>query len=146
MRKIADVMTTGCVAVTPKDNIYEAAVAMRDHDIGFVPVVEGNRLLGVITDRDLVVRGYAEKHSGSTSVMDVLTDNVRTVSPNLSVDEAAALMAAEQIRRLPVVEHGELKGIVSLGDLAIREIFVSEAGEALSGISEPDHRESTVTH
>lgn len=146
MRKIADVMTTGCVTVTPKDNLYEAAVAMRDHDIGFVPVVEGNRLLGVITDRDLVVRGYAEKHSGSTSVMDVLTEDVRTVSPNLSVDEAASLMSSEQIRRLPVVENGELKGIVSLGDLAVREIFVSEAGEALSGISEPEHRESTVMH
>lgn len=146
MRKIADVMTDECVTVTPQDNLYEAAVAMRDHDIGFVPVVEGNRLLGVITDRDLVVRGYAGKHSGSTSVMEVLTDNVRTVSPNLSVDEAASLMAAEQIRRLPVVEHGELKGIVSLGDLAVREIFVSEAGEALSGISESDHRETNITH
>jgi len=146
MRKIKDVMTTGCVTVTPKDNIYEAAIAMRDHDIGFVPVVEGDRLLGVITDRDLVIRGYAAKHSGSTSVMEILTDNVRTVSPNLSVDEAVSLMATEQIRRLPVVEHGELKGIVSLGDLAVREIFVNEAGEALSGISEPEHQETAFTH
>jgi CBS domain-containing protein len=146
MRKIADVMTTGCVTVSPKDNIYEAAVAMRDHDIGFVPVVEENKLVGVITDRDLVVRGYAGKHSGSTSVMEVISDDVQTVSPNLSVDEAVTLMAAKQIRRLPVVENGDLKGIVSLGDLAVREIFVSEAGEALSGISEHEHRESTMPH
>ncbi|WP_123039944.1 CBS domain-containing protein [Cohnella candidum] len=144
MRKIADVMTEGCVTVTPKDNIYEAAVAMRDHDIGFVPVVEGKKLIGVITDRDLVIRGYAGKHSGSTSVMEVLSDDVQTVSSNLSVDEAVSLMGAKQIRRLPVVDNGELKGIVSLGDLAVREIFVSEAGEALSGISEHEHREHTI--
>lgn len=146
MRKIADVMTTDCYTVTPKDNIYEVAVAMRDHDIGFVPVVENNKLIGVVTDRDLVIRGYAEKHSGSSSVMEVMTDEVRTISPNLSVDEAASIMASEQIRRLPVVENGELKGIVALGDLAIREIFVSEAGEALSAISEHDHQGSAVTH
>ncbi|WP_276352633.1 CBS domain-containing protein [Cohnella caldifontis] len=144
MRKIADVMSSGCITVTPKDNIFEAAVAMRDHDIGFVPVVDGNRLVGVITDRDLVIRGYAEKHSGSTSVTEVMSDDVLTISSNLSVDEAASLMAAKQIRRLPVVDDGELKGVVSLGDLAVREIFVSEAGEALSGISEHEHRETAI--
>ncbi len=146
MRKIADVMTTGCVTLTPNDNIFEAAIAMRDHDIGFIPVVEGNKLVGVVTDRDLVVRGYAEKNSGSTSVMEVITKDVQTVSPNLSVDEAVTLMADKQIRRLPVVENGELKGVVALGDLAVREIFVSEAGEALSGISEHEHRESSMMH
>lgn len=146
MRKIADVMTSRCVTLTPNDNIYEAAVAMRDHDIGFIPVVEGSRLVGVLTDRDLVVRGIAEKHSGSNSIMECVTKDVQTVSPNLSVDEAASMMAEKQIRRLPVVENGELKGVVALGDLAIREIFVSEAGEALSSISEHEHRESAVTH
>lgn len=146
MRKISDVMSSDCVTVTPQDNIYEAAVAMRDHDIGFIPVVEGKNLVGVVTDRDLVIRGYAEKHSGSTSVTEVMTDEVRTVSPQMSVDEAASLMANEQIRRLPVVEQGQLMGVVSLGDLAIREIFVSEAGEALSSISEPDRQSSYVSH
>lgn len=146
MRKIADVMSTGCFTVTPKDNIYEAAVAMRDHDIGFVPVVDGGKLIGVVTDRDLVVRGYAGKHSGSTAVTEVMSGDIQTIGPNLSVDEAVSLMAAKQIRRLPVVENGELKGIVALGDLAVREIFVSEAGEALSGISEHEHRESAIAH
>ncbi|MFC5703454.1 CBS domain-containing protein [Cohnella faecalis] len=145
MRKIADIMSSDCVTVTPQDNIYEAAVLMRDHDIGFVPVVEGNKLLGVITDRDLVIRGYAGKHSGSTSVMDVLTEGARTISPNVSVDEAVSIMASEQIRRLPVVENGELKGVVSIGDMAVREIFVNEAGQALSGISEHEHGQS-ITH
>lgn len=146
MRKIADVMTTDCVTVSSQDNLYECAVKMRDHDIGFIPVVDGNKLIGVVTDRDLVIRGYAEKHSGSTSVTECMSQEVQTISPNLSVDEAASLMADKQIRRLPVVENGELKGIVSLGDLAIREIFVSEAGQALSSISEHEHRESAFTH
>jgi CBS domain-containing protein len=146
MRKISDVMTAGCVTVSPKDSLFAAAVAMREHDIGFIPVVEGSRLVGVVTDRDLVIRGLAGKHPGSASVMEVLSDDVQTISPHLSVDEAVTRMAANQIRRLPVVDNGELKGVVSLGDLAIREIFVSEAGEALSGISEHEHRESSITH
>jgi len=139
-------MTKDCVTVTPKDNIYECAVLMKKHDIGFLPVVEGRKLIGVVTDRDLVIRGYANKNPGSESVMNVCTREVETISPNLSVDEAGALMAARQIRRLPVVENGELHGVISIGDLAMREIFVSEAGEALSGISEQEHREPSYTH
>jgi CBS domain-containing protein len=141
MRKLSDIMSADCQTVSPQDNIFEAAVLMKQHDIGIVPVVEGRKLIGVITDRDLVVRGYAEKHSGSTSVMEVLTKNVRTAPPDMSVDDAVQLMASEQIRRLPIVENGELKGIVSIGDMAMREIFVTEAGHALSGISEQEHRE-----
>jgi CBS domain-containing protein len=139
-------MSTDVVTVTPQDNLYEAAVKMREHDIGFVPVVDGRKLIGVITDRDLVIRGLADKHSGSTSVTEVMSDDVLTVTPNLSVDEAVTLMASMQIRRLPVVEDGELRGIVALGDLAVRQIFVSEAGDALSGISEHEHRESSLPH
>lgn len=146
MRKVSDIMTKDCVTVTPKDNIYECAVLMKQHDIGFLPVVEGRKLVGVVTDRDLVIRGYANKHPGSESVMNVCTQEVETISPNLSVDEAGSMMAANQIRRLPVVENGELLGVISIGDLAMREIFVSEAGEALSGISEQEHREPSYTH
>ncbi|RUS48329.1 CBS domain-containing protein [Cohnella sp. AR92] len=135
MRKVSDIMSKDCQTVTSKDNIFECAVLMRDNDIGFVPVLEGRKLIGVITDRDLVLRGYAEKNPGSESVTTVMSKDVKTISPHLSVDEAGTIMAAEQIRRLPVVENGELVGIVSLGDLAMREIFVHEAGEALSSIS-----------
>jgi len=140
-KTVRDIMSTDCVTVSTQDNIYEAAVLMKKEDIGFVPVVDGRRLAGVITDRDLVLRGYAEKHSGSSSVTEVLTSDVQTVSPDTTVDEAARIMARNQIRRLVVVENGELAGVVSIGDLAIREIFVNEAGEALSSISEHQHRE-----
>jgi CBS domain-containing protein len=137
VRKIKDIMTKDCVTVTMQDNIYEIAVKMKEHDIGFIPVVEGKKLLGVVTDRDLVIRGYAEKRSGSASVEQVMSKGITTVSPDTSVDEAAKMMAREKIRRLPVVENGELVGIVAIGDMAVREIFENEAGEALSEISEP---------
>jgi CBS domain-containing protein len=146
MRKIADIMSADCVTISPQDNLYEAASLMKNHDIGFVPVIEGRKLIGVITDRDLVIRGYAENQPGTISVKEVLSEDVQTVSPHMSVDEAAGIMASSQIRRLPVVENGQLMGVVSLGDLAVREIFVNEAGEALSNISEQDNQGSTFAH
>ncbi|WP_027084204.1 CBS domain-containing protein [Cohnella panacarvi] len=136
MRTIAEIMTEDCKTVGPKDTVRQAAIVMRDNDIGFVPVVEGSRLIGVVTDRDLVIRALAGDSSGATLVGDVLSTDVKTVSSDTSVDDAAELMAESQIRRLPVVDNGELRGVISIGDLAIREIFVNEAGEALSSISE----------
>ena len=120
MKTIKDIMSTDCVTVTLKDNLYEIAVKMKQNDIGFVPVVEGKRLLGVVTDRDLVVRGYAEKHSGSTAVEEVISKDVTTVTPDTTIDEAAKLMAREKIRRLPVVASGELFGVVAIAVLSVR--------------------------
>lgn len=143
MRTIRDIMSTDCVTVTTQDNIYEIALKMKNNDIGFVPVVEGRKLIGVVTDRDLVIRGYADKHSGSGSVDIVMSKDIKTIEPDMTVDDAARLMASNKIRRLPVVENGELVGVVAIADLAVREIFVNEAGEALSEISENvDHRAS----
>lgn len=145
MRTIKDIMSTDCVTVTLEDNLFEAALRMKQNDIGFIPVVTGKKLVGVITDRDLVLRGYAEKQPGSTSIREVVSSEVATVSPETSVDEAAKLMARRKVRRLPVVSGGELVGVVAIADLAVREIFVNEAGEALSEISENvDH--ASVTH
>lgn len=135
-RTLREIMTTDCVTVTLKDNVYEAAVKMKQEDTGFIPVVDGKKLIGVLTDRDLVIRGYAAKKEGSTAIKEVMSDKVYSVSPDTTVDEAAKVMAKEQIRRLPVVENGELVGIVSIGDLAVRDKFEDEAGEALGQISE----------
>lgn len=137
MRKIKEIMSTDCVTVSLQDNVYEIAVKMKQHDIGFIPVVEGKKLLGVVTDRDLVVRGYAEKREGSAAVEQVMTKQPITVSPETTVDEAAKLMAQKQIRRLAVANNGELLGVVAIGDMAVRHIYEEEAGEALSEISEP---------
>ncbi|UHA74050.1 CBS domain-containing protein [Paenibacillus sp. 481] len=136
MANVKDVMTTSCATLTVLDNVFEAAVLMKQYDTGFIPVVDGERLIGVVTDRDLVVRGIAEKHPGSEQITHVMTHDVITIDPDLSVDEAAQLMAEKQVRRLPVAKNGKLIGIVSLGDLAVRSPFVNEAGDALSEISE----------
>ena len=145
-RQVKDLMTKDCVTATLLDNVYELAVLMRDHDIGFVPIVDEKKLIGIVTDRDLVIRGYAAKHPGSTAVSDVMTTDLKTIGADTSVDEAAKLMANNQIRRLPVVENGNLVGIVSIGDLAVREIFANEAGAALSGISQAGEPESHAYH
>ncbi|WHX47566.1 CBS domain-containing protein [Paenibacillus woosongensis] len=140
MRKVKDIMTDQVVTVSPKDNIYEVAVKMKNNDTGFIPVVEnGDRLIGVITDRDLVIRAIAEKHPGSTAVETVMTRGIRCASPDTPVDEAADMMAEQQIRRLPVTEGERLIGIVSLGDMAVRNNFADEAGDALSDISHQVH-------
>jgi CBS domain-containing protein len=144
-RTVQEIMTTGCVTCTPQDNIYEAAVKMKQHDIGFIPIVEGKKLVGVCTDRDLVIRGYAEKHSGSTSITEVMTKECITCSPDTSLDEAAKIMADKQIRRLCIVENGELVGVCAIGDLAVRDTLVDEAAQALHEISEPDNTHA-VTH
>ena len=139
-RTLREIMTTDVTTVTLKDNVYEVAVKMRDWNVGVIPVVdEKNDVIGVITDRDIVIRGLAEKHEGSCEVGKVMTRDILLGQPGMSADEAAKLMAKNQIRRLPVVEHGKLVGIVSIGDLAVRQVLQNEAGEALAEISEPIH-------
>jgi CBS domain-containing protein len=138
-KKIKEIMTKDFATVTLKDNIYEVAVKMKQEDTGFIPVVNGSKLIGVITDRDIVIRGLAEKKEGSTAVEEVMSSNqITSATLETTVDEAAKLMAKQQIRRLPVVDNGNLVGIVSIGDLAVRQNFEDEAGEALSRISEKD--------
>lgn len=146
MKTVKDLMSTDVITVSMEDNVYEIALKMKQHDIGFVPVVENGKLIGVVTDRDLVVRGYAEKRSGSSSVSDVMTDHVKTVSSSSSPVDAANLMAEEQIRRLPVVDNGKFLGIVAIGDLAVDGKLMDEAGQALSQISEPDGSSSYRIH
>jgi CBS domain-containing protein len=138
MQTVRDVMTTNVEYCTPVDNIYEVAVKMRDLNVGAIPIVDHGRLIGMITDRDLVVRGIAEKHPGSTQVTEIMSDQLIKVTPDTSVQEAAEQMAEHQIRRLPVVENGRLVGIVSLGDLATNRYSDESAGRALMEISEHD--------
>ncbi|MFC0274957.1 CBS domain-containing protein [Metabacillus herbersteinensis] len=139
MQKVRDVMTAQVEYCTPLDNVFEVALKMKDLDVGAIPIVENDKIVGMITDRDLVVRGIAEKHPGSNQVTNVMSDNLVTIKPEASLDEAAQLMADHQIRRLPVVENGALIGMVSLGDLSINSRTDDEAGDALSEISEDHH-------
>lgn len=138
MAKIRDIMTTDVETCSLLDNVYEVAVKMKEFDVGAIPIVDGERLVGMITDRDLVIRGVAEKNPGSSKVEEVMSDHLITITPEATTDEAANIMAEHQIRRLPIVEGDKLVGIVSLGDLAVNPKMDKKAEVALSEISETD--------
>lgn len=140
-RTLREIMTKDIATVTLKDNVFEVACKMRDWNVGVIPVVdEKNDVIGIITDRDIVIRGLAEKREGSAATEVVMTRDIILGQPGMTVDEAAKIMAQHQIRRLPVVENGKLVGIVALSDMAIREVHHDEASDALQQISEPASR------
>jgi len=139
MEEIREIMTENVESCTLLDNMFEVAVKMKDLNVGAIPIVDQEKLVGMITDRDIVIRGVAEKHPGSTKVEDIMSKTLVTVTPDTSSKEAAKLMAEHQIRRLPVVDNGNLIGIVSLGDFAIRELTDDQAKEALTEISEQNY-------
>ena len=134
--KIRELMTTDVETATLQENLRDVAQKMKDEDAGAIPVVdEDNKLVGILTDRDIVVRCIAEgKDPEETTVEDVLTENLETIEPDSEAEEAAQIMAQRQIRRLPVVEEEELIGIVSIGDIAIKEDG-RRAGRALQQVS-----------
>lgn len=137
MNQLREIMTQDVASVSPQDNVYKAASLMKQHNIGAVPVVENGQVRGMVTDRDLVLRAVAEQRNEQVTVGEVMSNQVVSGSPEMSVDEASRLMAQNQIRRLPVVENNQLVGMVSLGDMAVRQPHADEAGQALSNISEP---------
>lgn len=136
MGKISDIMTTDVECCTLLDNMYEVAVKMNELNVGAIPIIDEEKLVGMITDRDIVIRGVAEKKPGSTKVEKIMSNQLFTISAHASSEEAARLMADHQIRRLPVVEGEKLIGIVSLGDFAVHRLTDEQAGHALSEISE----------
>lgn len=137
-RTLREIMTKDVATVTLKDNVYEVACKMRDWNVGVIPVVdEKEDVIGVITDRDIVIRGLAEKRQGSAAIEQVMSRDIILGQPGMTVDEAAKIMAQHQIRRLPVVEHGKLVGIVAIADMAVREVHQDETNEAIREISQP---------
>jgi CBS domain-containing protein len=129
-QSIRDVMTPNPRMIGSSASLIEAAQTMREHDIGDVVVLEDRRLGGILTDRDIVVRALAEgRDPEKTKVGDICSRDLTTVSPTDSVGYAVRLMRAKAIRRLPVVEEGQVVGIVSLGDMAIEKDRRSVLGE-----------------
>lgn len=134
--KIRDVMTPNPRTVSPDDTIQAAARIMQTMDTGAVPVVNNGRVLAVVTDRDIVVRVVAEGTPITNLVSTIASQDVITASPEMSTGEASELMSEHQIRRLPVVENDRLVGIVSIGDIAVKEGKDKRTGDTLQGISE----------
>jgi CBS domain-containing protein len=137
MAQIRDLMTVKPRTVKAGDSIVEAAKLMKGEDAGIAPIVDGDRLVGVVTDRDIAIRVVAEgRDPQSTRVEDVASQNVVTVDPQQDLDEALRLMAQHQVRRLPVVEEdGRLVGIVAQADVA-RHADAARTGEVVEQISE----------
>ena len=116
----------------------EAAEKMRDLDVGFLPVCDGYRFIGVVTDRDIVVRGLAEGRDPAQAVADVMSTDVVYCYDDQDVSEAARVMEQHQIRRLLVLDRDKnLAGIVSLGDVVVETTDDAQAGKTLEAISEP---------
>ncbi len=134
--KVRDIMTTDVATAPPDTTLEEIATMMKEQDVGSIPTVDGDELSGIITDRDIVVRCIAIGDDPSeVEVEQILSGQVHTVAPDDEVEQAARLMSRHQIRRLPVVEDGQLVGVVSIGDIAVKE-DEDTAGDALEDISE----------
>src|SRR5438445_8072531 len=132
-----DLMTRDVTTGSPDDTAQKAARCMVALDVGALPVAENNRLVGMITDRDIAVRGIAEGKGPQTKVRDLMTPEVKYCFEDQEVDEIASNMADIQVRRLPVIDRDKrLVGILSLGDIAATA-GDGKAGEALSMISRP---------
>jgi CBS domain-containing protein len=137
MGQIKEVMTSNPRAVTADSTVAEAARLMRDEDAGIVPIIEGERLVGVVTDRDIAIKVAAEgKDAQSTKVTEIAASDLVTIDPQQDLDEALRLMAQHQVRRLPVVaEDGKLVGILAQADVA-RHADAERTGEVVEEISE----------
>jgi CBS domain-containing protein len=141
--KVSEVMTREVQTVRPDQPVQDAASFMLSADAGSIPVTDGDRLIGMITDRDIAVRGVAKGYGPETPVRELMTGDIICARVDDSVEEVATKMSEARVRRLPVIDSEEkLCGIVSLGDLS-RETDDETATQALEGVSQPggEHRQ-----
>lgn len=138
--KVKDLMSTKISSVGTDTPITDVAKTMKDRNIGSVPVMENNKVVGIVTDRDIVLREIAlGKNPQNTKAKDVMTAGVSIANPEMDIHDAAKIMSDKQIRRLPVVDNGNLVGMLALGDIAVRTKLEDDAGVALGDISIPTH-------
>jgi CBS domain-containing protein len=136
-------MTEAPQTISPGMSAEDAAGMMRSEDVGVLPIVQDSKLLGVVTDRDLVTRVLAERKDPSqVKVGDIATKSPIKVTPDMKLSEARELMEQNRIRRLLVVKGEELVGILSLGDVAWADASTREVGEALRQVSESESTKS----
>ena len=134
--EIKDIMTRSVVSIEPGESVEVAARTMTHYNIGALPVCANGKLCGMLTDRDIVTRCLAaNRQPSNTQVGQIMTEQVTSVRPDMEIGAAAHLMGRLQIRRLPVAQDGKLCGMVSLGDMAVREETTLDAGDVLADIS-----------
>ena len=135
-RKCSEIMTKSVKTANRDMPVRDVAAMMRDGDMGSVPVIEGGRLVGIVTDRDIVVRAVADGKDASTPVGDAMTTEIYSVRPDDFVFEAVRIMGDKQVRRIPVVtEDGQLAGIIAMADVALETEDQREIAETLEEIS-----------
>ena len=142
--KVSEVMTRDVKTVRPDQTAREAAGFMLSEDAGSMPVSDGDRLMGMITDRDIAVRGVAKGYGPDTPVSELMSGDVICAREDDDIEDVAAKMSSAQVRRMPIVDSNErICGIVSLGDLS-READNESADRALEGVSSPgdNHQQS----
>jgi len=143
--KVKDAMSRDVRVMRPAETLYDAARAMEAMDIGALPVADQDRLIGIVTDRDLVVRALARCKGPTTRIREVMSAEVRYCYEDEDLAHVAATMAQLRVRRLPVVDRDKrLVGILSLSDIALVE-GREAAGEAISGVSRPGGPHSQTT-
>jgi CBS domain-containing protein len=144
--KVSEAMTSEVRMVNPEDSIHDAARLMADMDVGALPVSDSDRLVGIVTDRDIAVRAVAHGKSPDTKVREVMSWEVMYCFDDQDVEDVALNMGDIKVRRLPVVNREKrLVGIISVGDLA-RCQDTETTGETLAGISEPGGAHSQTAH
>lgn len=145
--KVSDCMTRDVHLTSPTQTLREAAQLMAELDIGALPVGEDDQLVGMVTDRDIAIRGIAAGLGPETPVRQVMTEEVKYCFDDQSIEEVSRNMGEIQVRRLPVVDRQKrLVGIISLSDIANGEGALEEAGEALRDISQPGGEHSQTMH
>jgi CBS domain-containing protein len=136
-KSVREAMTASVSSVSPSQSLADAAEMMKRADVGSVPVVDAGRLAGIVTDRDIVTRAVAEQRNPqSVKVEEIASHDLVTVEPGQDLDEALALMAHHKVRRLPVVEDGQLVGMLAQADVAL-EAKEQRVGEMVEQISRP---------
>ena len=133
--RIKEIMSTSVTCVRPETSIEQVAKQMKQENIGSIPVCnDRGEALGIITDRDIVIRSVSSDKDPKTA-KDIMTKNIISGDPNMDTHQAALLMAKYQVRRLPVLENNKIVGMLAMADIARKQIYVDEAGDALSAIS-----------
>ena len=136
-KNVKDAMTSDVKTAAPTQSLTDVARLMKQEDVGSIPVVDGERLVGVVTDRDIVVRGIADgSDPHAVKAGDIASRDVVTVRPDDALDEALRLMGQHQVRRLPVVDDGQLVGVVAQADVA-QEAKEKDVGHVVEEISKP---------
>jgi CBS domain-containing protein len=135
MAQIREIMTENPKTCGPQDSVIDAAKLMASEDVGPIPIVEGENLVGIVTDRDIVIRVVAEgRDARSTTLGEIASTDIATVSPDDDLDRAIEVMGSKQIRRIPVVEGQRIIGIVAQADVA-RHAEETKVGDVVEDIS-----------